>query len=67
MTDPREDFEYELARESEWTESGMKFARTGHGGYQSRELNLIYRGWRMARTHRVRAALRRNYEGSGKL
>jgi phage terminase Nu1 subunit (DNA packaging protein) len=67
MADPREDFEYELARDSEWTENGMKYSRAEHGGYQNRELNLIYRGWRLARTQAVRAALRGNSERSGKV
>lgn len=66
MSDPREDFEHELVRDSEWTEGSMKFARAEHGGYQNRELNLIYRGWRLAQTQAVRAALRGNSEGSGK-
>jgi len=59
MTDPREDFEYEHAKESDFTESRMRFMRAKDSGYQHRELDLIYKGWRLAKTQRIRAALRR--------
>lgn len=58
MTDSREEFEFEFAQDSDFTESQMKFLRSTDGGYQNRDLHNAWRGWHLAKTQRIRQALR---------
>lgn len=58
MSDPREEFEIEMAEDGDFTKEHLEIMRAVYGGYHNSGINMAYRGWHLAKTQRIRQALR---------